>query len=192
MPMAQIARQDEDTIDGAFAAGQPALQHHRSHGVAKVVQARWTALEGNPYSQPTERSLNGAGSQTITSLRDEEVPGPAETAFVGAGRKLARGQSQSDAREPGGFSRTYFLECSVKCASNLRRPGADALLRKSLALRKPTNRSRSARCGAKVGPPIFLPDATTVAPARSYRGAGKDDGGPDRIGTAEEPGCVVR
>ena len=37
MPMAQVARQDEDAIDGAFAAGQPALQHPRSHGVTKVV-----------------------------------------------------------------------------------------------------------------------------------------------------------
>jgi len=29
--MAQVVRQDEDAIDGPFAAGQPALQHHRSH-----------------------------------------------------------------------------------------------------------------------------------------------------------------
>jgi hypothetical protein len=32
-------------------------------------------MEGNPSSQSTERLVNSAGSQTITSLRDEEVLG---------------------------------------------------------------------------------------------------------------------
>ncbi len=73
MPMTQVTRQDEDAIESAFGAGQPALQYHRSHGMAKIMQTRWAAMERNALSQSAERPLNGARGQTTASLRDEEV-----------------------------------------------------------------------------------------------------------------------
>ena len=75
MPMAQVSRQYEDAIDGAFAAGEPALQDHGGHGVAQIMKARRAAVERYAFSQPTERPINSAGSQPVSSHRNEEILG---------------------------------------------------------------------------------------------------------------------